>query len=122
MLDKLIGPFLQSAEGSELLKNIEGQGLTRDQASAAVNATAEGVSQQQGGAQGGIGALAGGALGGGALGGAGSGGGGMVNKVAQFVAQKTGLDPAKAQSVVAMVLPKLLNLVKGAGKGTPAQP
>lgn len=64
-----------------------------------------------------LGGLLGGLTGGGAAApGAAPDGGGMVamlaTPVAQFVAQKTGLAPALAQTVVSAVLPKLLALVQ----------
>lgn len=83
---------------------------------------------------GGFGALGGllGGLAGGGSGGGGSGGGGlgalgglfggggassqMTETVAGFVAQKTGLSPAIANTVVSIVLPKILEYVKGVGR------
>lgn len=138
MLEQLVGPFLQSGEGASLLKELQGQGLSPQQATAAVTATAEGASAQA--AQGGmaslgglLGGLAGGAPGGGpSLGGlAGMLGGAatpaaapapgqpgapnpLVALIAPVVAQKTGLSPAVAQVVVTLALPKLMSLLSGA--------
>lgn len=131
MLDQIVGPFLQSGAGSELLKNLQGQGLTADQASSAVTATAEGAMAQTtatGGGLGGIASLAGGMLGGAGGGLAGLMGGGgaspinaMIAPVAGFVAQKTGLAPQVATMVVSAALPKLLSLLKGDSGATPAE-
>ncbi len=123
MLDQLVGPFLQSGAGAELLKNLQSQGLTPDQATTAVNATAEGTMQQAAGGGGSLASLAGGLLGG-------ASGGGPINSmiapVAQFVAQKTGLAPGIATMVVTAALPKLLSLINGKagapGAGAEAKP
>ena len=71
MLNELVGRYLNSADGSDLLKNLTAKGLTEQQATQAVTATAEGAVEQ--GGAGGAGApdlasLAGGLLGGGGLG------------------------------------------------------
>lgn len=125
MLEMLVGQFMKSANGGELLGQLQKQGLSAGQAESAVSATAEGAMQQMGGTEnpaGAAAALGGGNLGGalgGMLGGLGAGGaqapglGAMTQPVAAFVAKKTGLQPAVAAMVVSAALPKLLEMIKG---------
>jgi hypothetical protein len=76
MLNELVGQYLQSADGSDLLKNLQAQGLSAQQATHAVSATAEGAIEHGTGGAGLAGMdLAG--LAGSLLGGAGGGGGGL---------------------------------------------
>lgn len=133
MLEGLVGQFMQSGAGAQVLKELQGKGLSPQEASSAVSATADGAALQLGTSSGlgaiagALGGAAGGGLGGlgGLLGGAttpaapapgapGAGGplAAMVGPVAQFVSQKTGLPLATAQTVVAVALPKLLELLK----------
>jgi hypothetical protein len=152
VLEQLVGQFVQSGAGKDILAQLGQQGLEAPQAQAALTATAEGVMQHGAGA-GGLAGMLGGLMGGdssaagglgglGALGGlvgmlggsapAGSGapaGGGlaaMAAPVAQFVAQKTGLSPAIAQMVVSVALPKVIEMFTGAhaaaASGQPAAP
>lgn len=136
MINELLQNVLKSGAGAELLKQVQEKGLSADQATSALKATAEGV-MEQGGA-GGLASLASGMLGGGGLASMAGGllGGGpanagpssltaMVPGIAQFVAQKTGLDPAMASTVVTMALPKVIELVKshmGASGADAAKP
>ncbi len=120
MFDAIVGQFLQSGTGADLLQQLKSKGLTPDKATEVVQATAEGATEQLSG--GGIGGLLGGlgGLGGLAAQALGGGSGGpdlasLVGPVASFVAQKTGIKPELAASVVSMVLPKLMELVKGGG-------
>lgn len=126
MLDQLVGQLLQSGTGAELMKTVQAQGLSADQAKAALTATAEGAIEQGGG----IGGLLGGAGGGGLasmaaglLGGsnAPAAGGSLAQlapTIASFVAQKTGLAPAVAQTIVSLALPKIEELIKGGAAGS----
>ncbi len=127
MINELLETVLKSGAGAELLQQVQAKGLPADQAAAALKATAQGVIEQGGagglaslatgmlGGGGGLASLAGGLLGGGS-GGASSAEASsltaMVPGIAQFVAQKTGLDPAMASAVVTMALPKIAELVK----------
>ncbi len=131
MLNELVGQFLKSSDGGALLQQLQAKGLTEQQATHAVTATAEGAAEH--GNAGGLdlASLAGGLLGGGG-GGLGAmlgafGGGapaagaapanpmaGLVGPVSQFVAQKTGLALPMAQMVVSTVLPKVMSLFGGA--------
>ncbi len=105
MFEAIAKQFLQSGAGAELLKQLQGQGLSADEASSAVHATAEGAAQQiPGMLTGGTPDLA-----------------SLAGPVAQFVAQKTGISPAIAQTVVSAVLPKVLELVKGTAAGAATQ-
>jgi hypothetical protein len=117
MLEMLVGQFMKSANGAELLGHLQKQGLTQDQAQNAVGATAEGAMQQLGGSQGGgLGGIAGmlaGGLGGGQPNGQLPSLSAMTQPVAAFVSKKTGLQPAIAAMVVNAALPKLLELLKG---------
>ncbi len=132
MINELISSVLKSGPGVELLKEVQAKGLSPEQAHSALAATAEGAMQQ--GGEGGLASLAQGLLSGASSGGlaslAGSmlGGGSapaaggltaMVPGIAQFVATKTGLDPAMAQTIVAMALPKVLEMVKNHTDGAP---
>ncbi len=140
MFDQLVGQFLQSGAGKDVLTQLGQKGIEGPAAQAALTATAEGAAQQAGGA-GGIAGLLGGLVGGsgggaagavaGLLGGSGAAaapgaGGGMLaamtGPVAQFVAQKTGLAPAMAQTVVGIALPKLLELIQGQGASAAQAP
>lgn len=133
MLNELVGQFLKSSDGGALLQQLQAKGLTEQQATSAVTATAEGAVEQ--GSPGGAGgldlaSLAGGLLGGGgglgamlgAFGGAAPAAGaapanpmaGLVGPVSQFVAQKTGLALPMALMVVSTVLPKVMSLFGGA--------
>lgn len=122
MFDGLVDQLLKSGAGAELLQTIQAQGLTAPQAMGAVTATAEGAAQHMGSSGGLAGAL-GGLLGGGGLGAllgnsapAGGSLGGFAPAIAGFVAEKTGLAPAMAQTVVSLVLPKIEAMISGAGR------
>lgn len=178
MIDQLVGQFLGSQDGKSAVAELGAHGLSPQQATGAVTATAEGMAAQlTGGGEGGgggAGDLLGGLLGGGGggggglgalaglLGGAGGGGGGgnplgallggggggglgalggllggapaagaapgaaaanplagLTGPIGNFVAQKTGLAPAVAQTVVAVVLPKVVAYFQSSG--APAQ-
>lgn len=108
MIEHLVGQFLNSGEGQGVLAQLKQQGVDGPQAQQAVFATAEGAMQQV--SQGGGGGLSG--MLSAVTGGGGGQSSGMATKVTQFVAQKTGLSPAIAQTVVSAVLPKLLELVQ----------
>lgn len=122
LLNALVGQFLKSSEGGSLVQELKGKGLTEDQATHAVTATAEGAAQQAPGDAGGLGAVAG-LLGGGGLGAllggsvaapapaAPAGATPAPGALVQFVAQKTGLSPAMAQVVVSTVLPKVMAML-----------
>lgn len=137
MLEALVGQFLGSTEGASALSQLGAQGLTVPQVQAAVQATADGAAEHAktagldlgglvgaGGAGGALGALVGAISGreglGGLLGGAKPGAptasagpfAALVGPVTQFVAQKTGLAPQVAQTVVNVVLPRLLGLMQ----------
>ncbi len=118
-MDQLVGQFLQSGAGADILKQLQGQGLDANQAKSAVTATADGAMQQlQQGSGGGLAGLAGNLLGGQA--------GGMnlasfAGPISQFVAAKTGLSPAIANTVVSLVLPKLSELIAGQAAKPAAQ-
>lgn len=142
MIEELVGEFLKSSDGKGVLAQLKQQGLEGPKALEAMNATAEGAMQQLGGGGGGgLAAAASSLLGGsgagglpgvagslgGSLGGASSGAGiatgatgatgglaAIAGPIAQFVAQKTGLQPALAHTVVSAALPKLLDVLKGA--------
>jgi hypothetical protein len=128
MMEELVGQLMQSGEGAELLKTLQGHGLSADQATAALTAAAQGTAHHAAGDAGAdISSIVTGLLGGGAStsGGLGGGLGGMLagalgggagtnpltGNVAGFVAEKTGLDPAIAQLVVASALPKLMGMI-----------
>lgn len=141
MLDALIGQFMSSDQGKGTLQELQGKGLSPQQSTDAVKATAEGATQVGGldlgalagggsgsgkGVGGLLGSLAGGGgqSSGGGLGGllgGGLGGGGpgasssMLAPVAQVVAQKTGLSPQMAQTVAAVALPKVLSFIQAKG-------
>lgn len=131
MLNEIVGRFLKTSEGGGLVKDLRAKGLTEQEATSAVTATAEGAMTQDdpaagdGGALGGITALLGG-QGGGALGGlpgrapaaappAAQPGApapaAQISPIAQMVASKTGLTPAMAQMVVNTALPKIMGLL-----------
>ncbi len=124
MIENIIGQLLNSDAGAELLKTVQAKGLSAEQATSAVKATAEGaLSQGEGGlaslagnllgGSGGLASLAGSLLGGGSAAAEGSSGfAAMVPAISQFVAQKTGLDPAMAQTVVTLALPKVMELLR----------
>lgn len=129
MLDQIVGQLLQSGTGAELMKTVQAQGLSAEQATAALSATAEGALEHSGGIAG-------------LLGGGGGGGGGLASMaagllggnnaapaggsslahlaptIASFVAQKTGLAPAMAQTIVSLALPKIEELIKGGAAGS----
>jgi len=135
MIEGLVQQFLGSGEASQVLGQLQQQGLTPQQAQGAVTATAEGTAQAA--ASGGLGDLLGGAGGLGAIGGllGGGGGGGLggllgglaggapaaggsglppqlVDTIANVVSQKTGLPAATAKTAVNVVLPKIIDFVK----------
>jgi len=108
MIDQLVGQFLNSGDAKGVLAQLQQQGLDGAKAQQAVSATAEGAMQQV--SQGGGGGLAG--MLSAVTGGGGGQSSGMASQVTAFVAQKTGLSPAIAQTVVSAVLPKLLELLQ----------
>ncbi len=129
MLDGIVGQLLQSGAGAELLKTVQSHGLSAEQATKALTATAEGAMQHAGAAEGGLAGALGGMLGGGGAGGLASMAVGLFGgaaapapttsslsafapMIAHFVAQKTGLAPAMAQTVVTVALPKIEELVR----------
>lgn len=126
MLEQIVGQLLQSGAGAELLKTVQSQGLSADQATAALSATAEGALEQGGGlggllsgAGGGdLASMAAGFLGGGSAAPAGGSLAQFAPTIASFVAQKTGLAPAMAQTVVSLALPKIEELIKGGLAGS----
>lgn len=137
MLNVLVGQFLGSPAGSDVLGQLKSKGLDGPAAQAAVTATAEGAMQQLGlhgggttvvtgllGGAGGLGALTGGLLSGGAAPAASGVGtvGAMAAPVAHFVAQKTGLSPSVATMVVNLALPRLMQLIQSHGATTALPP
>ncbi|MBX7196293.1 MAG: hypothetical protein K1X94_29845 [Sandaracinaceae bacterium] len=141
MIEGLVQQFLGSGEASQVLGQLQQQGMSPQQAQHAVSATAEGTVQAAaqgnlgdllggGGLAGALGGLMGGGGGGGGLGGllgglgglaggapAGAAGGSalppqLVDGIATFVSQKTGLQPAMAKTAVNVVLPKIVDFVK----------
>ncbi len=138
MIDQLIGQFLSSQDGKSTVAELSAHGLDQQQATSAVTATAQGVASQLGGGGDPLSALLGGGSGGavlGALGGLFGGGSsgaeasplgglgsllgggssaasnplaGLAGPIGHFVAEKTGLAPALAQTVVSVVLPKVV--------------
>lgn len=125
MWNELVGQYLESADGGELLKQLQGKGLSEQQATQAVTATAESASGSPGRGMvlshvtGGLlaslkGAPSTGAAPGGAT--------GAANTIAQVVAQRTGLTLPMAQTVVSMVLPKVMSLFSGAQASAPRAP
>ena len=137
MIEGLVQQFLGSGEASQVLGQLQQQGLSPQQAQGAVSATAEGAAQAatqgnlgdllgggglagalgglMGGGGGGLGGLLGGLAGGGAP--SATGGGSslppqLVDSIAQIVSQKTGLQPAMAKTAVNVVLPKIVDFVK----------
>lgn len=125
MLDAIVNHFLQSKEGGDILAQLKTHGLDRTRAAAAVHATAEGAMEQLGaggiagvlGGEGGLEALAAGVMGN-PSGAAGGTAGDLAAPVAHFVAQKLGLSPTVARTVVDIVLPRVLALLPP--KGGPA--
>lgn len=122
MFENIVGPWLKSPEGEQLVRDLGSQGLDSAQAERAIQATAEGVERQartggilsQGG---GMGALAGGMLGGHGEGAA-SVPPGLLAPIAQFVADKTGLSQPVATQVAAAILPRLLAHLHAKGAAT----
>lgn len=118
MIEQLVGQFMQSGAGTDVISQLTSKGLDAGQAKGAIAATAEGVMEQMGGSAGGLGAMLGGAglggMSGDLAGGAGAGAlGGLIQPVSNFVAAKTGLAPAMATMVVTVALPKVLELIQG---------
>ncbi len=143
MLNELVGQLLKSGTGEELLKSVQAHGLSADQATRAVTATAEGAMSQLGSGSG-VASAVGDLLGGGGAGGLASMAAGLLGgspgaaatgpassfasfapAIAQFVSQKTGLAPALATTVVSLALPKLETLIRsqlaGSGASSPDQ-
>lgn len=134
MIEGLVGQFLGSSQGANILSQLGAQGLTKEKAQEAVEATAEGAVKNASvagldlssliGGTGGLGGIAGkvGGMLGGLLHGSpaatpgtpatGSPLAALTGPVSEFVAKKTGLAPTMAQSVVNVVLPKILELVQ----------
>lgn len=165
MMNELVGQFLQSGTGADLVKELVSKGLSSQQVTHAVTATAEGALEhgasltgQQGSldiaglagslmgggngggvlgalsgmmggsggaaapaAGGGLGSILGGLMGGGTAAPTGNALGGLVAPIATLVAQKTGLDPAMAQMVVSVALPKVMAMLSG-GAAAPSAP
>lgn len=133
MINELLSELMGSGAGADLLKAVQEKGLSAEQAKGAVTATAEGAVQHAG--EGGLASLAQSMLGGNGgglaslagslLGGAAPTGGDatstMATAVAGFVAQKTGIQPATAQAVVALVLPRVMELIRGKVATAPPQ-
>jgi hypothetical protein len=143
MLDALLNQFTSSPQGSEALQTLKQEhGLSEGDAQSALSAAATGAadalgggSEAQGGGGGGIGSLLGGlAQGGGAqgimgaLGGLAGGGGlagalsggaaaGVIDKIADVVAQKTGINKQTAVSVATTVLPHIVKFIQSRGQG-----
>jgi hypothetical protein len=128
VLTQLAQQFLGTGAGQQAVQEVTSQTeLDPGQAREAVQATAVGAAEaatgggddaQQGGGGllgalggGGLGALAGAALGGGNLSAS------LVDPVSKIVAQKTGIAPATAKMVVAIVLPKVMAYLQGGGDG-----
>ena len=125
MIESLLKQFLGSGAAGEAVSALQQQGLNETQAKSAVGATAEGAAQALSSegvdlgsllagltGEGGLGALVG-ALG---KGGATSGAGGLpaqlVDTITRVVAEKTGIGAATANTVVNVVMPKILAFVK----------
>ena len=108
MIDQIVGQFFQSGAGQQLQQ----LGLDEAKARAAVSATVEGAMQHtknDGGMESQASALSTGA----------QDASGIANRVAQFVATRTGLEPELAQNVVSIALPKVLELIKSASVPSP---
>jgi hypothetical protein len=135
MLDDIIRHFLGSPAAEDATREItDREGLDPDQARTAVEATAKGGADAMRGLDpgallttlggGGLGTLAG-ALG---LGGGGGGSSGLPRDIERqvnaFVSERTGLSPAVASAVVAVVLPKVVAFARDAlgGGETHARP
>ncbi len=123
MFDQLAKQFLGSDQGSSIVNDVAAQtGIGKDQAEVAVEATAEGAAEHLGDAGGLANLLSGGGglmgLAGSFLGGGGGGGAAgtvppeVAGKIAEFVAEKTGLSEDVATSVVNAVLPKVIEYAK----------
>ena len=134
MIADLVQQFAGSSEAAKLLGQLQGQGLSADQAQGAITARAEGAAEALqggglagllggGGGGGGIGSALGGMLGGGGalggmLGGGGAGGGvaglpaSVVKQISATVATKTGLSEVMATTAVSLVLPRVVDFVK----------
>lgn len=106
MLETLIGQFFQSGAGRGVLDQLKHEGLDDAQARSALAATAEGAMKHSAGAGGMASQVSGLATGA-------TSASGISSQVAQFVAQKAGIDPTIAQKVVSIALPKLLELLQG---------
>jgi hypothetical protein len=126
MIDGFVKEFMSSSQGSNVLSQLDQEGLSPDKAQEAVQATAEGAMQHGGsagldlsgllsGSEGGFGGIAGalGGMTGGAKGPAASSGAlsKLTGPVTEFVAQK-GFPRGVAEKVVSVVLPKLLEMVR----------
>ena len=132
MLEAMLDQFMKTSDGASMLQSLTGAGLSPQQAQQVVTTTAEGVASQ--GGQGGfdVGAITGGLMGGaggglgqlaGMLGGGGTSASaatgsldGLVGPIAQLVAQKVGIAPAMATTVVKLVLPKIAAMLTGAAR------
>jgi predicted naringenin-chalcone synthase len=118
-MNRLIEEFLASTDGLVLLELLQANGLTAEAASQVIGATAEGALEHTSAATGR--ALAGfagstpSALT--SLMGA-TASGQLAAPVATFVAQRLGLEPSVAQSVVLIVLPRV---VAGLARAAPEQ-
>lgn len=118
-MNRLIEEFLASTDGRALLEQLQGNGLTAEAASLVIATTAEGALEHTSAATGralaGFAASTPSALT--SLVGV-TASGKLAEPVATFVAQRLGLEPAVAQSVVLVVLPRV---VAGLARVAPEQ-
>jgi hypothetical protein len=142
MLDALLNQFTSSPQGSEALQTLKQEhGMSEGDAQSALSAAASGAADalgggdaQGGGGGGGIGSLLGGLTQGGgaglmgALGGLAGGGGiagalsggaaaGVIDKIADVVSQKTGINKQTAVSVATTVLPHVVKFIQSRSQG-----
>jgi hypothetical protein len=104
MIDQIVGQLFQSGD---VLSQLQRQGLDEAKARSAVSAIVEGALQhtkKDGGMESQSSALSTG----------GQEASNIAERVAQFVATRTGLAPDLAQRVVSVALPKVLELIKSA--------
>ena len=105
MLETIIKQFFQSGTGSSVVDQLRQQGLDAAQTRSAIAATIEGAMKEsaaEGGMTNQTSGLSAGA----------ESASGISPQVAQFVAQRAGIDPTIAQKVVSIALPKVLELVQ----------
>lgn len=111
MIEQIVGTFLKSGPGAEVLAKLQSLGLSPAQATSTVGATAEEAKVQGLEELGGFASML-------------SGGGDLnklVDPIAQAVAGKVGISAETARTAVAAILPKLVELLKGRLSGTLGQ-